>query len=39
MTIGIRDRVAVVGMGCTKFGERWNADAMDLMVEAAYEAY
>ena len=39
MTIGIRDRVAVVGMGCTKFGERWDADVNDLMVEAAYEAY
>jgi len=39
MTIGIRDRVAIVGMGCTKFGERWNSDYNDLMVEAAYEAY
>ena len=36
---GIRDRVAVVGMGCTRFGERWDASAADLMVEAAYEAY
>lgn len=36
---GIRDRVAVVGMGCTRFGERWDASATDLMVEAAYEAY
>ena len=36
---GIKDRVAIVGMGCTKFGERWDADAADLMVEAAYEAY
>ena len=36
---GIRDRVAIVGMGCTKFGERWDASAADLMVEAAYEAY
>ena len=36
---GIRDRVAVVGMGCTRFGERWDASAGDLMVEAAYEAY
>ena len=26
-------------MGCTKFGERWDASAADLMVEAAYEAY
>ena len=36
---GIKDRVAIIGMGCTKFGERWDAGAQDLMVEAAYEAY
>ncbi|MDE2779384.1 MAG: acetyl-CoA acetyltransferase [Chloroflexota bacterium] len=36
---GIKDRVAIIGMGCTKFGERWEASAADLMVEAAYEAY
>ena len=36
---GIKDRVAIIGMGCTKFGERWDASSADLMVEAAYEAY
>ena len=36
---GIKDRVAVIGMGCTKFGERWDSSAADLIVEAAYEAY
>ncbi|MDP6783663.1 MAG: acetyl-CoA acetyltransferase, partial [Dehalococcoidia bacterium] len=36
---GIRDKVAIVGMGCTKFGERWNAGVDDLLVEAATEAY
>jgi len=36
---GIRDRVAVVGMGCTKFGERWDKEALDLAVDACYEAY
>ena len=36
---GIKDRVAIIGMGCTKFGERWDASAADLMVECAYEAY
>jgi len=36
---GIRDRVAIVGMGCTKFGERWDVDGLDLLVEACYEAY
>lgn len=34
----IRDRVAVIGMGCTSFGERWGSSAEDLLVEAAYEA-
>ncbi len=36
---GIKDRVAIIGMGCTKFGEHWDKSAEDLMVEAAYEAY
>lgn len=35
----IRDKVAVVGMGCCKFGENWDKGAQDLIVEAAYEAY
>ena len=34
----IKDRVAIVGMGCTKFGERWDASFKDLAIEAAYEA-
>jgi acetyl-CoA C-acetyltransferase len=36
---GIKDRVAIIGMGCTKFGERWDASRNDLLVEAAYEAF
>jgi acetyl-CoA C-acetyltransferase len=36
---GIKDRVAIVGMGCTAFGERWDKSASDLLVEAAGEAY
>ena len=36
---GIKDRVAIIGMGCTKFGERWESGPADLIVEAAYEAY
>lgn len=35
----IRDRVAIVGMGCTKFGELWEKSAADLMVEACYDAF
>jgi len=35
----IKDKVAIIGMGCTKFGERWDAGIDDLVIEAAYEAY
>jgi acetyl-CoA C-acetyltransferase len=38
MPAGIRDKVAILGMGCSKFGERWESDASDLMVEAFGEA-
>ncbi len=38
MASGIRDRVAIVGMGCSKFGERWSDNAEDLMLEAFTEA-
>lgn len=37
MSKGIRDKVAVIGMGCTKFGERWESSAEDLMIEAFEE--
>src|SRR3954463_1440147 len=32
---GIRDRVAIVGMGCTNFGEHWDKGAEDLLVDSA----
>jgi len=35
----IKDKVAIIGMGCSKFGERWDASAGDLAIESAYEAY
>jgi hypothetical protein len=38
MATGIRDKVAVIGMGCSKFGERWDASPEDLMVESYLEA-
>ncbi|HMM77168.1 MAG TPA: acetyl-CoA acetyltransferase [Gammaproteobacteria bacterium] len=38
MATGIRDKVAVIGMGCTKFGERWEAGTEHLLVEAFREA-
>jgi acetyl-CoA C-acetyltransferase len=36
---GIRDRVAVVGMGCTPFGEHWDKSADDLLVDATQECF
>ena len=38
MATGIKDKVAILGMGCSKFGERWDAGAEELMVEAYEEA-
>ena len=37
MARGIKDTVAILGMGCSKFGERWEAEADDLLVEAFLE--
>jgi acetyl-CoA C-acetyltransferase len=34
----IRDKVAVIGMGCTKFGELWDKSVDDLITDATYEA-
>ena len=34
----MKDKVAVIGMGCAKLGERWDARLDDLAIEAAYEA-
>jgi len=38
MATGIRDKVAILGMGCTKFGERWESSGEDLIIEAFQEA-
>jgi acetyl-CoA C-acetyltransferase len=38
MPAGIRDKVAIIGMGCSRFGERWDAGAEHLLVEAFEEA-
>src|SRR4026208_1334326 len=35
---GIRDRVAIVGMGCTTFGEHWDRSVSDLLVDSSQEA-
>src|SRR3954470_11474934 len=36
---GIRDRVAIVGMGCTRFAEHFDKGADDLLREATQEAF
>jgi acetyl-CoA C-acetyltransferase len=38
MATGIKNKAAILGMGCSKFGERWEAGAEELMVEAYVEA-
>lgn len=37
MATGIKDKVAIVGMGCSKFGERWDSGAEELILEAFKE--
>ncbi|MCZ6892597.1 MAG: acetyl-CoA acetyltransferase [Gammaproteobacteria bacterium] len=38
MATGIKDKVAIIGVGCTKFGERWDCGPEELIVEAFNEA-
>ncbi|MBW2031351.1 MAG: acetyl-CoA acetyltransferase [Deltaproteobacteria bacterium] len=37
MAAGIKDKVAILGMGCTRFGERWDTNGEDLIIEAFVE--
>jgi acetyl-CoA C-acetyltransferase len=34
----IRDRVAIVGMGCTSFGEHWGKSVDDMLIESSTDA-
>ncbi|MGZ4757014.1 MAG: acetyl-CoA acetyltransferase [Acidimicrobiia bacterium] len=36
---GIKDRVAIVGMGCTAFGERFDTGLDDLIIDASGQAF
>ncbi len=36
---GFKDDLAIIGMGCTKFGERWDTGLDDLIIDAAFEAF
>lgn len=35
----IKDKVAIIGMGCTRFGELWDKNTYDLIIDATYEAF
>ncbi len=36
---GIKDRVAIVGMGCTRFAEHWDKGVDELVLESTAEAF
>jgi len=36
---GIKDRVAIIGMGCTRFVEHWDLGLDDMVIESANAAY
>ena len=35
----MKDRVAVIGVGCTKFGERYDRGYEELICDAVFAAY
>lgn len=35
----IKDKVAIIGMGCTRYGDLWNMGVPDMIIECCYEAY
>jgi acetyl-CoA C-acetyltransferase len=35
----IKDKVAIIGMGCTKFGEHWEKSFHDLVIDSCYQAF
>jgi acetyl-CoA C-acetyltransferase len=37
MAEGIKDKVAIIGMGCTRFGELWDKSGPDLIIDAYQE--
>ncbi len=36
---GVRDKVAIVGMGCTRFAEQWDKGLDDLIIDASTETF
>jgi acetyl-CoA C-acetyltransferase len=37
--MSLKDEIAIIGVGCTKFGENFHLGYGDMVVEAAYEAF
>jgi acetyl-CoA C-acetyltransferase len=37
--MSIRDKAAIIGMGCCRFGEHWDKGVDDMIIDAVYEAY
>lgn len=37
--MSLKDKVAVIGAGCSKFAENWTNNAEDMIVDAVFEAY
>ena len=35
----IKDKVAIIGMGCTQFGELWDKGPYDLIIDSCFEAF
>src|SRR3990170_3491409 len=35
----LKNRVAIIGMGCTKYDDHYDKSGEDLLVEACYEAF
>jgi len=35
---GIKDKVSIIGVGVSKFGENWDQNADDMLIDAVYEA-
>ncbi len=36
--MSIKDKVAIIGTGCSKFGENWSQGTGDMLIDAVYEA-
>ena len=37
--MSLKDKAAIIGVGCSQFAENWTQSAEDMIVDAAFEAY